>query len=126
MSKKIITSPLAPKVIGPYSQAVETKGFVFISGAVPLDPVTNELVGGDVKTQTEVVLRNIENILKGAKMELKHVLKTTVYMTDLTFFADMNEVYGQFFKENPPARTTVQVTGLPKSALIEIEVTAYK
>jgi len=126
MSNKIIQAEKAPKPIGPYSQAVETGGLVFTSGIIPLDPVTGEIFGGDVKTQTEVVLKNIENILAAAKLEMKHIVKTTVYMTDLTYFADMNEAYGAFFKENPPARTTVQVAGLPKGALIEIEAVAQK
>ena len=91
-----------------------------------MDPVTGEIIGGDVKTQTEVVLKNIENVLAAAKLEMKHVVKTTVFMTDLTYFAEMNEAYGTFFKENPPARTTVQVVALPKGALIEIEVVAQK
>ncbi|MDR0291543.1 MAG: RidA family protein [Elusimicrobium sp.] len=126
MSNKIILSPKAPKPIGPYSQAVEAGGFIFTSGTIPLDPVTGEIIGGDVKTQTEVVLKNIEAVLASAKLELKHVVKTTVYMTDLTYFAEMNEAYAAFFKENPPARTAVQVSGLPKGALIEIEAVAKK
>ena len=126
MSNKIISSAEAPKAIGPYSQAVEAGGFVFISGSIPLDPVTGEIIGGDVKTQTTVVLKNIERILAAAKLEMKHIVKTTVFMTDLTYFAEMNEAYGAFFKENPPARTTVQVSGLPKGALIEIEAVAKK
>ncbi|WP_424243998.1 2-iminobutanoate/2-iminopropanoate deaminase [Elusimicrobium posterum] len=126
MAKKIINSPQAPKVIGPYSQAVENDGFLFISGAVPLDPVTGDLISGDVKTQTERIFENVTNILKAASMELKHVLKTTVYMTDLTYFAEMNEAYGRFFKDNPPARTTIQVAALPKGAMIEIEFIAKK
>ncbi|MCL2888369.1 MAG: Rid family detoxifying hydrolase [Elusimicrobia bacterium] len=126
MSNKIILSPKAPKPIGPYSQAVEAHGFIFTSGTIPLDAVTGELIGGDVKTQTEVVLKNIEAVLAAAKVELKHIVKTTVYMTDLTYFAEMNEAYAAFFKENPPARTAVQVSGLPKGALIEIEAVARK
>ncbi|ACC97944.1 Putative endoribonuclease [Elusimicrobium minutum Pei191] len=126
MAKKVITSPLAPKAIGPYSQAVEIGGFVFVSGCLPLDPVTGEIVGGDIKTQTETILKNMENVLKAAKLDFKHVVKSTLFMTDLTSFADLNEVYGRVFKENPPARTTVQVSALPKGALIEIEVIAKK
>ena len=126
MSNKIIVSPKAPKPIGPYSQAVETGGFIFTSGIIPMDPVTGEIAGGDVKTQTETVLKNIENILAADKLELKHIVKTTVYMTDLTYFAEMNEAYAAFFKENPPARTTMQVAAMPKGALIQIEAVARK
>jgi 2-iminobutanoate/2-iminopropanoate deaminase len=127
MSKKIISAAGAPKAIGPYSQAVKAGGFVFLSGAIPLDPVTGDLVGsGDVKIQTERIFKNMESILKEAKCTMKHVVKTTVYMTDLTFFAEMNEVYGSYFKENPPARTTVQVSALPKGAMVEIEAIVKK
>ena len=124
--KKIISSPQAPKAIGPYSQAVETDGFVFTSGILPIDPVTGEIFGGDVKSQTELVLKNMENILKAAGIQLKHILKTTVYLTDLTAFADMNTAYESFFKENPPARTTVQVAALPKGAYVQIEAIGHK
>ncbi|MBR3603548.1 MAG: RidA family protein [Elusimicrobiaceae bacterium] len=124
--KKIINSPQAPKAIGPYSQAVEDGGFIFTSGVLPVDPVTGEIGGGDVKVQTELVLKNLENVLKAAGAQLKHVVKTTVFMTDLTAFAEMNNVYASFFKENPPARTTVQVAALPKGSSIEIEAIARK
>ena len=124
--KKIINAPQAPKVIGPYSQAVEESGFVFTSGILPMDPVTGEIFGGDVKSQTELVLKNLESILKAAGMQLKHVVKTTVYMTDLTSFAEMNQVYDSFFKENPPARTTVQVAALPKGSSVSLEAVVHK
>ena len=124
--KKIINSTQAPKAIGPYSQAVEDGGFIFTSGVLPVDPGTGEIFGGDIKVQTELVLKNMENILKAAGAQMKHVVKTTVYMTDLTGFAEMNLVYSSFFKENPPARTTIQVAALPKGSSIEIEAIVRK
>lgn len=124
--KKIINSTSAPKAIGPYSQAVEDGGFIFASGLLPIDPVTGEIYSGDVQVQTEIILKNLENILKEAGCTLKHVLKTTVYMTDLTKFAEMNDTYASFFKENPPARSTVQVVALPKGSVVAIEAIAKK
>ncbi len=124
--KKTITSPQAPKAIGPYSQAVEESGFVFTSGVLPVDPVTGEIYGGDVKSQTELVLKNIETILKAAGMQMKHIFKTTVYLTDLTTFADMNQAYESVFKDALPARSTVQVAALPKGSSVSIEAIAHK
>lgn len=124
--KKIINSLQAPRAIGPYSQAVEDGGFVFTSSLLPMDPVTGEIYTGDVQVQTELILKNLENILKEANCSLKHVLKTTVYMTDLTKFAEMNAVYETFFKDNPPARSTVQVSALPKGSIVAIEAIAKK
>jgi len=124
--KKIINSLQAPRAIGPYSQAVEDSGFVFTSSLLPMDPVTGEIYTGDVQVQTELILKNLENILKEANCSLKHVLKTTVYMTDLTKFAEMNAVYETFFKDNPPARSTVQVSALPKGSIVAIEAIAKK
>jgi 2-iminobutanoate/2-iminopropanoate deaminase len=126
MGKRIITTPAAPKAIGPYSQAVRNGSWAFISGCLPADPVTGELTGGDIRTQTRRVLENMGEVLKACKMEFRHVLKTTVFVTNLADFADMNEVYAEFFKENPPARSTVQVSALPKGALVEIEAVARK
>lgn len=124
--KKIISASGAPKAIGPYSQAVEDGGLIFTSSMLPMDPVTGEIYSGDVQVQTELILKNLESILKEAGCSLKHVLKTTVYMTDLTKFAEMNATYETFFKENPPARTTVQVTALPKGSVVSIEAIAKK
>ena len=124
--KKIINSASAPKAIGPYSQAVEDGGFIFTSGLLPVDPVTGEIYSGDVQVQTEIILKNLENILKEAGTTLKNVLKTTVYMTDLTKFAEMNATYETFFQDNPPARTTVQVNALPKGSAVAIEAVAKK
>lgn len=124
--KKVINSNNAPKAIGPYSQAIEDGGFIFTSGVLPIDPVTGEIYNGDVRVQTELILKNLENILKEAGLGLKDIVKTTVFMTDLTQFAEMNDVYGSFFQNNPPARTTVQVVGLPKGSAVEIEAIAKK
>ena len=124
--KKIINSASAPKAIGPYSQAVEDGGLVFTSGVLPVDPVTGEIYSGDVQVQTELILNNLENILKEAGCTLKNVVKTTVYMTDLTKFAEMNATYETFFKENPPPRSTLQVVALPKGSVVEIEAIAKK
>ena len=124
--KKIINSASAPKAIGPYSQAVEDGGLVFTSGVLPVDPVTGEIYSGDVQVQTELILNNLENILKEAGCTLKNVVKTTVYMTDLTKFAEMNATYETFFKENPPARSTLHVVALPKGSVVEIEAIAKK
>jgi len=126
MGKKTVSTPNAPKAIGPYSQAVRNGSWAFISGCLPVDPVTGELAGGDARTQTQRALENMSQILKACKMDFKHVLKTTVFVTDLSCFADMNEVYASFFAENPPARSTVQVSALPKGALVEIEAVARK
>lgn len=124
--KKVISSNNAPKAIGPYSQAIEEGGFVFTSGVLPIDPVTSEIFNGDVQVQTKLILKNLENILKEAGCTLKNVVKTTVFMTDLTKFAEMNAVYASFFKENPPARSTIQVVALPKGSVVEIEAIAKK
>ncbi len=124
--KKVISSNNAPKAIGPYSQAIEDGGVIFTSGVLPIDPVTSEIYSGDVRVQTELILKNLENILKEAGCSLKHVVKTTVFMTDLTKFAEMNAVYASFFKENPPARSTIQVVALPKGSVVEIEAIAKK
>ena len=126
MTKKIINSSRAPKAIGPYSQAVEDGGFIFTSSVLPIDPVTGEVFTGDVQMQTEIILHNLENILKEAGCTLKNVVKTTVFMTDLTKFAEMNATYETFFKDNPPARTTVQVAALPKGGVVQIEAIAKK
>jgi endoribonuclease L-PSP, putative len=126
MGKRIVSTTAAPKASGPYSQAIRHGSWAFISGCLPTDPVTGELTGGDIRTQTKRVLENMDEVLKACKMESKHILKTTVFVTNLADFADMNEVYGAYFKENPPARTTVQVSGLPKGALVEIEAVARK
>jgi 2-iminobutanoate/2-iminopropanoate deaminase len=122
--KEIVTTDRGPKPIGPYSQAVKTSGFLFLSGQVALDPKTGDLVGTDVRQQTERVMENIKGILEAAGSNLHHVIKTTVFLKDMNDFPAMNEVYGRYFTSAPPARSTVQVARLPKDALVEIEVVA--
>ena len=122
--KKIVSTEKAPKAIGPYSQAIRTENFIFTAGQVGLDPATMELVEGGVEAQTRQVLTNLKHVLESADSGLKFVVKTTVFLQDLGDFAQMNAVYSEFFPENPPARSTVQVAGLPKGALVEIECVA--
>jgi len=122
--KDIVTTDRGPKPIGPYSQAVKASGFLFMSGQVALDPKTGDLVGTDVRQQTERVMENIKGILEAAGSNLHHVVKTTVFLKDMNDFPAMNEVYGRYFSAAPPARSTVQVARLPKDALVEIEVVA--
>lgn len=124
--KKIISTDSAPKAIGPYSQAVESGGMVFVSGQIPLDPSSGLLAADEIKTQTERVLLNLEAVLKSCGLNLEKVVKTTVFMTDLGEFPLMNEVYGKFFREEHPARATVQVSALPKGARVEIEAVAVR
>jgi 2-iminobutanoate/2-iminopropanoate deaminase len=116
-----IHSPHAPKAIGPYSPAVKLGDFVYLSGQLPIDPLTNELVKGDMYEQTYQVLRNMEAVLSEMGLELRHVVKTTVYVTDLAFFNQFNEIYATVFQDPYPARTTVQVAALPMGAMVEVE-----
>lgn len=125
MKKRILTAE-APKAIGPYSQAIAANGFLFLSGQIPLDPTTNALVAGDVAAQTERVLKNLEAILHAAGASLGQVVKTTVYLADLNDFAAMNEVYGRFFPEEPPARATVECSRLPRDVRVEIDAIAWQ
>src|SRR5579862_10072276 len=121
MAKKIVRSDQAPKAIGPYSQAVDGGELVFLSGQIPLDPANGELVGaGDIQAQTERVILNLKGILLAAGLSLAHVVRTTVYLVDLAEFAKMNEIYGRHFSVEPPARSTVQVSALPRGARVEI------
>lgn len=122
--KKIISTERAPKAIGPYSQAVISNGWAFLSGQIPLDPVTNQIVEGGIGVQTERVLENLKSVLEGAGSSLDQVVKTTVYLKDMGEFAIMNEVYGRYFASNPPARATVEVARLPKDVRVEIECIA--
>jgi 2-iminobutanoate/2-iminopropanoate deaminase len=124
LSKQVISTPNAPAAIGPYSQAVRAGNLVFVSGQIPLDPATEQLVGGDIGVQTEQVLENLAAILEAAGSSLAQVVKATVYLRDLGEFGRMNEVYAKFFRENPPARATVQVARLPREAAVEIDVVA--
>jgi 2-iminobutanoate/2-iminopropanoate deaminase len=122
--RDIVITDRGPKPIGPYSQAIKSGGFIFLSGQVALDPKSGELTGADIRQQTERVLNNIKGILEAAGANLHHVVKTTVFLKDMNDFAAMNEVYARYFTSAPPARSTVQVARLPKDALVEIEVTA--
>lgn len=123
MREVIVTSD-GPKAIGPYSQAIKANGFVFVSGQIALDPVTNTLLTGDVGFQTERVLKNLSGILQAAGSDLNKVVRSTVFLKNMNDFAAMNEVYGKFFASQPPARSTVEVARLPKDVLVEIDVIA--
>lgn len=122
--REIIKTESAPGAIGPYSQAVRAGGFVFVSGQIPTDPKTGVFVEGGIVEQTHQVMRNLKALLEAAETSLEGVVKTTVFLADMGDFKAMNEVYSQYFKENPPARATLQAAGLPRDALVEIEVIA--
>lgn len=123
---KALHTDLAPAAIGPYSQAIEVNGFIFASGQLPIDPATGEFAEGGVKEQTRQSLTNASRILESAGVDLSHVVKTTVFLSDMADFAAMNEVYSSFFKAPFPARSAVAVKALPKGALVEIECIAAK
>jgi len=122
--KKIVSTNEAPAAIGPYSQAVRRGSLLFCSGQIPLDPKSGEIVSGDIATQTRRVLDNIAAVLRAEGLTFDNVVKTTIFLTDLRDFQTVNEVYSSYFKEQPPARSTVQVSALPKGAKVEIEVIA--
>jgi len=122
--REIIQTEHAPQAIGPYSQAVKVNGLVFASGQIPTDPATGQFVAGGIKEQTEQVLKNLSAVLEAAGSGLKQVVKTTVFLIDMDEFVAMNEVYGTFFTEQPPARATVQAARLPRDARVEIEAIA--
>ena len=119
--RDVIATQDGPAAVGPYSQAIRANGFVFVSGQVAIDPVTNTLVSGDVSLQTERVLKNLSGILKAAGSGLDKVVRTTVFLKNMGDFSAMNEVYGRYFPSAPPARSTVEVARLPKDVLIEID-----
>ncbi len=121
---RAIASTGAPAAIGPYSPAIRSGSWLFLSGQIPLDPHTGTVVTGDISAQTERVFRNIAALLEAASAQFSHVVRTTVYLTDLADFTDMNTVYAQYFAEPFPARSTVQVSRLPRDARIEIDVIA--
>jgi len=125
MKKKIIESPKAPAAIGPYSQAIKIDNFLYTSGQIALDAETMEMVTGSIEMETEKVLQNLEAILMEIGLNLKHVIKTTVYLSDLDDFSKMNQVYERFFSDNRPARACVQVAALPKGAKVEIDAIAH-
>ena len=122
--KQIIATDRAPKAIGPYSQAVAANGFVFLSGQIPLDPATNTLIEGDIAAQTARVLENLKAVLEASGSSLAQVVKTTVFLKTMDDFSTMNEVYGRYFLESPPARATVEAGRLPRDVLVEIECVA--
>jgi 2-iminobutanoate/2-iminopropanoate deaminase len=122
--KQAVSSPDAPKAIGPYSQAVRAGQLLFVSGQIPLDPSTGQLVNGDIAAQTRRVFDNLGAVLKAGGRSFTDVVRTTVFLADMNDFAAMNEVYGQYFSEPYPARATVQVARLPKDARVEIDVIA--
>lgn len=124
--KKIISTAKAPAAIGPYSQAVEANGFVYMSGQIPLDPVEGKVVAGGVKEQTQQVLKNMAAVLEAAGLDFTNVVKTTCMLKNMDDFVEFNAVYGEVFKENPPARAAYEVARLPKDVLIEIEAIATK
>lgn len=122
--RQVIATSGGPKAIGPYSQAIKANGMVFLSGQIPRDPATQQLISGDVAAQTERVLENITGILHAAGSSLAQVVKSTVFLKNMSDFAAMNEVYGRHFNADPPARSTVEVARLPKDVLVEIDVIA--
>ena len=122
--RDVISTSEGPKAIGPYSQAIKANGFVFVSGQVAIDPVTNTLLNGDIGFQTDRVLKNLRGILTAAGSSLEKVVRATVFLKNMNDFAAMNEVYGKYFTSAPPARSTVEVARLPKDVLVEIDVIA--
>jgi 2-iminobutanoate/2-iminopropanoate deaminase len=121
---KIVSTPHAPAAIGPYSQAVVSNGFAFLSGQIPLDPATGKIIEGGIGEQTERVLENLKAALESCGSSLAQVVKTTVYLKDMDEFARMNEVYARYFPEKPPARSTVEVARLPRDVRVEIDCIA--
>lgn len=122
--KQVIHTDFAPKAVGPYSQAIRMGDFLFCSGQISIDPKTQEVFTGEIKMQTEMVLNNIEAILKNNNLGFSHIIKTTIFLTSMADFASVNEVYAKRFTKDPPARSTVAVAGLPKGVNVEIEVIA--
>ena len=126
MANQVVSTDKAPKAIGPYSQAVVAGDLVFISGQVPLDPQTQQMVQGDIRTQTERVMDNLAALLSAAGVGFANVVKASIFLADLNDFAAVNEIYGKRFPSAPPARSTVQVAGLPKGARVEIDLIASR
>ena len=122
--REVIATDRGPRAIGPYSQAIRANGFLFLSGQIPLDPATQQVIEGDIQEQTDRVLKNIQGILEASGTSLAEVVKTTVFLKNMGEFGAMNEVYGRYFTNNPPARSTVEVARLPKDVSVEIEVIA--
>jgi len=126
MTRKIVKTMDAPQAIGPYSQAVEAGGFVFVSGQIPLDSKTGNVIQGDIASQTKIVMNNARAILMAAECSMSKVVKTTIYLKNMADFASVNEVYGGFFPVDPPARATVEVSRLPKDVAVEMDFIAWK
>ncbi|MGA2103674.1 MAG: RidA family protein [Candidatus Sulfotelmatobacter sp.] len=124
--REVISTKNAPQAIGPYSQAIKANGFVFVSGQVPIDPATQQIITGDVTAQTDRILRNLTQILEAAGSSLAKVVRSGVFLKNMNDFAAMNEAYGKYFTTAPPARTTVEVARLPKDVLVEIDVIALE
>jgi 2-iminobutanoate/2-iminopropanoate deaminase len=122
--REIVSTEKAPGAIGPYSQAIKTGGMIYCSGQIPIDPATGEFVSSDIAEQTEQVLKNLSAVLEAGGTNLGNVVKTTVFLADMSDFAAMNEVYGRYFSDNKPARATVQAARLPRDARVEIECIA--
>lgn len=122
--KKIVSTKDAPAAIGPYSQAIRCGAMLFCAGQIPLDPQTGQIVSDDISAQTKRVLENVSAVLRAANLNFGHVVKTTIFLTSMGDFQAVNEIYAKYFKENPPARSTVEVSALPKGAKVEIEVIA--
>jgi 2-iminobutanoate/2-iminopropanoate deaminase len=122
--REVIATEHAPQAIGPYSQAIRAQGLVFTSGQVAIDPATQQVISGDISLQTNRVLKNLESILQASGSGLEKVLRCTVFLKNMGDFGAMNEVYGRYFKQSPPARSTVEVARLPKDVLVEIDVIA--
>ncbi|CAG0972127.1 aminoacrylate peracid reductase [Anaerolineales bacterium] len=124
MKREVVHTDKAPKAIGPYSQAIRTNSMIFAAGQTGIDPATGEVVSGGVEAQARQVLTNLQNVIEAAGSSFKHVVKTTVFLRDMNDFAKMNAIYAEYFGENPPARSTIAVAGLPKNGLVEIEAIA--
>jgi 2-iminobutanoate/2-iminopropanoate deaminase len=124
MKREIVHTEKAPKAIGPYSQAIRTDSMIYAAGQTGIDPATGDLIPGGVEEQTRQVLTNLQNVIEAAGSSFKNVVKTTVFLRDMNDFAKMNAIYAEYFGENPPARSTIAVAGLPKGGLVEIEAIA--
>ncbi len=125
MKKRVVHTEKAPKAIGPYSQAIQAGPFLFVSGQIPINPSTGELMAGDIRQQTQQVLENVRNILESQGLTMEQVAKTTIYLKDMGNFSQVNEVYATYFQSEPPARSTVEVANLPRNVDVEIEAIVF-
>lgn len=126
MEKKVIRTDNAPAPIGPYNQAIQYGDMLFVSGQIAIDPATGELIQGDIQAETHMVMKNLKAVLAAAGMDFSNIIKSSIFLMDMGQFGEVNEVYGSYFSDNPPARETVQVSGLPKGVNVEISVVAGK